>query len=168
MGCLILKRSVMLHPLGKVSLLLFACCIVCFSGCHPAGDNPPRLFTQLDKDETGINFKNTLFDDQSLNVLNYIYFYNGAGVAIGDINNDGLPDILFTGNMVHNRLFLNKGNFKFEDITKKSGIAAEAYQGWSTGATMVDINGDGKLDIYICRSADVNPDRRKNLLFINN
>ncbi len=130
------------------------------------GDDKSKLFTKLDYERTGIDFKNQLFEDDAFNVLNYIYFYNGGGVAIGDINNDGLPDILFTGNMVKNRLFLNKGNFKFEDITAKSGIADQ--QGWCTGATMVDINGDGKLDIYICRSADINPERRKNLLFINN
>lgn len=124
------------------------------------------LFTSLDKNATGINFQNTFFDDGPLNVANYIYFYNGGGVAVGDINNDGLPDILFTGNMVRNRLFLNKGNFQFEDITAKSGIADK--QGWCTGATMVDINNDGKLDIYICRSADARPELRKNLLFINN
>ena len=135
------------------------------AGCHST-NNPTQLFSHLDKDQTGIDFQNTLFDGESLNVLNYIYFYNGGGVAIGDINNDGLPDILFTGNMVHNRLFLNKGNFTFEDITEKSGIAAA--QGWCTGATMVDINGDGKMDIYICRSADANPAMRKNLLYINN
>jgi hypothetical protein len=129
-------------------------------------DNTSHLFTLLDEGRTGINFKNTIFEGEALNVLNYTYFYNGGGVAIGDINNDGLPDILFTGNMVRNRLFLNKGDFKFEDITEKSGIADK--QGWCTGATMVDINGDGKLDIYICRSADVNRERRKNLLFINN
>ncbi|HVU95981.1 MAG TPA: VCBS repeat-containing protein [Puia sp.] len=127
-----------------------------------------HLFTQLDKESTGIDFQNTLYDGEALNVINYIYFYNGGGVATGDINNDGLPDILFTGNMVHNRLFLNKGNFKFEDITTSSGIAAPAYEGWATGATMADVNGDGKMDLYICRSADGNPARRKNLLFINN
>ena len=134
-----------------------------FLGCR---NNISHLFTILDEGRTGINFKNTIFEDGPLNVLNYAYFYNGGGVAVGDINNDGLPDLLFTGNMVRNRLFLNKGNFKFEDITKKSGIADK--QGWCTGATMVDINGDGKLDIYICRSADGNPQKRKNLLFINN
>jgi enediyne biosynthesis protein E4 len=124
------------------------------------------LFSHLDKDRTGVDFENTLFEDGPLNIANYIYFYNGGGVAIGDINNDSLPDILFTGNMVKNRLFLNKGNFHFEDITPKSGVAEK--QGWCTGATMADINGDGKLDIYICRSADVNPKMRANLLFINN
>jgi hypothetical protein len=134
------------------------------AGC--GSNSTDTLFTQLDKDQTGIDFRNTLFDGEALNVLNYIYFYNGGGVAIGDINNDGLPDILFTGNMVHNRLFLNKGNFTFEDITQKSGIAAK--EGWCTGATMVDINGDGRMDIYICRSADALPEHRANLLYINN
>src|SRR6478672_7719624 len=141
---------------------LFA--LIILAGCK--NNEEKRLFTLLDKDHTGINFQNTLFEDGPLNVANYIYFYNGGGVAIGDINNDGLQDILFTGNMVRNRLFLNKGNLEFEDITTKSGVADK--QGWCTGATMVDINGDGKLDIYICRSADGNPVRRENLLFINN
>src|SRR5437867_2211712 len=136
---------------------------VVFYSCK---NESPTLFTSLDKNTTGITFQNTFFEDGPLNVANYIYFYNGGGVAIGDINNDGLPDILFTGNMVRNRLFLNKGNFEFEDITERSGVAEK--QGWCTGATMVDINNDGKLDIYICRSADVNPELRKNLLFINN
>lgn len=125
-----------------------------------------RLFSQLSHRKTGIDFRNILEETEVLNVLNYSYFYNGGGVAIGDINNDGLQDILFTGNMVKNRLFLNKGNFEFEDITATSGIAE--HQGWCTGATMVDINGDGLIDIYITRSADGNPERRKNLLFINN
>ena len=148
----------MLHRLRFLFLAFLA------TGCGSTDNS--QLFTRLDKDHTHIDFQNTLFDGESLNVLNYIYFYNGGGVAIGDINNDGLPDILFTGNMVHNRLFVNKGNFTFEDITEKSGIAAA--QGWCTGATMVDINGDGKLDIYICRSADANAAQRKNLLYINN
>lgn len=141
--------------------------IIFFVGFYSCKNkNSAVLFTSLDKDETGINFQNTFFEDGPLNVANYIYFYNGGGVAIGDINNDSLPDILFTGNMVRNRLFLNKGNFKFEDITKQSGVAEK--QGWCTGATMIDINNDGKLDIYICRSADARPEQRKNLLFINN
>ncbi|MBG9376040.1 VCBS repeat-containing protein [Panacibacter sp. DH6] len=146
---------------------IFHCCILLLlfvlNACR---DDHSTLFTRLDKSATGINFNNTLFEDGPLNVSNYIYFYNGGGVAVGDINNDGLQDILFTGNMVRNRLFLNKGNLTFEDITKQSGV--DQMQGWCTGATMADINGDGKLDIYICRSADINPERRKNLLFINN
>jgi enediyne biosynthesis protein E4 len=142
---------------------LFCLFLFFFSSCK---NNSSKLFTNLSSTDTGINFKNTLFEDGPLNVSNYIYFYNGGGVSIGDINNDGLQDVLFTGNMVRNRLYLNKGNFKFEDITKKSGIAEK--EGWCTGATMEDVNSDGKLDIYICRSADINPEMRKNLLFINN
>ncbi len=138
-----------------LSLVFFSC----------KNDNK-SLFTPLDKNTTNINFQNTYFEDGPLNVANYIYFYNGGGVAIGDINNDGLQDILFTGAMVRNRLFLNKGNFEFEDITKQSTV--DEKQGWCTGATMADVNGDGKLDIYICRSADINPKMRTNLLFINN
>ncbi len=94
-----------------------------------------HLFTSIDEKSTGVNFQNTLFEDGPLNVANYIYFYNGGGVAIGDINNDGLQDIFFTGNMVKNRLFLNKGNFKFEDITphkrcsRKAGMVYRRYHG---------------------------------------
>jgi len=155
----------MLHRLPRIVSLFLSVCLLIGTGCTHNG-NDSRLFTRLDKDQTGIDFQNTLFDGETLNVLNYIYFYNGGGVAIGDINNDGLPDILFTGNMVHNRLYLNKGDFKFEDITDKSGVAAQ--QGWCTGATMADVNGDGLTDIYICRSADANPAMRRNLLYINN
>ncbi len=133
------------------------------SGCTSKND---QLFTLLDEDDTGIDYSNKLRESEELNVMNYSYFYNGAGVSVGDINNDGLQDLLFTGNMVKNRLYINKGNFEFENITDKSGIAS--MQGWCTGATMIDINADGFLDIYICRSADIDPERRKNLLFINN
>ena len=125
-----------------------------------------KLFTLVDKSQTGIDYRNMLVEGKELNVMNYSYFYNGAGVAVGDINNDGLQDLFFTGNMVKNRLYINKGNLEFEDITLKSGVSA--LQGWCTGATMVDINADGHLDIYISRSADIEPSRRKNLLFINN
>ncbi len=147
----------------KNRLIISCFFVLLFCSCS---NDTSHLFTKLDKDKTGIQFQNTLFEGEGLSVLNYTYFYNGNGVAIGDINNDGLQDILFTGNMVKNRLYLNKGNFEFEDITAKSGVAEK--QGWCTGATMADVNGDGKLDIYICRSADANPQRRKNLLFINN
>lgn len=126
---------------------------------------PSTLFTRMDEGKTGIHFRNTLRENGDANVLNYAYFYNGGGVAVGDLNNDGLPDLLFTGNMSPNRLYLNKGNFSFQDITDVSGVALQ--QGWCTGATMADVNGDGLLDIYICRSADVDPVRRRNLLYIN-
>jgi enediyne biosynthesis protein E4 len=148
-------------PRLSFSTIIISGCVV-LAACN----NDKHLFTKLSEKSTGINFRNTLFEDGPLNVANYIYFYNGGGVAIGDINNDGLQDVFFTGNMVRNRLFLNKGNFKFEDITKQARV--DEMEGWCTGATMADVNNDGKLDIYICRSADINPDRRKNLLFINN
>ena len=125
-----------------------------------------KLFTSLSRSQTGLNFRNILEESEDLNVLNYTYFYNGGGVAVGDVNNDGLTDVLFTGNMVKNRLFINKGKMSFEDITQTSGVAEQ--QGWCTGATMVDINQDGWLDVYICRSADTRAEKRKNLLFINN
>lgn len=143
------------------SLYFFS--ILLFAACKQAGNKP---FTLVSPSDSKVNFKNTLIEDESFNVLNYPYFYNGGGVAIGDVNNDGLPDLFFTGNMVKNRLYLNKGELAFEDITATSTVADK--QGWCTGATMVDINADGWLDIYVCRSADANPVKRRNLLFINN
>jgi hypothetical protein len=131
------------------------------------GDSPSgKLFTKISSSSSNINFKNLLIEDDEFNVLSYPYFYNGGGVAVGDINNDGLIDVFFTGNMVKNRLYLNKGNMKFEDITPTSTVADK--QGWCTGATMADVNADGWLDIYVCRSADGDKEKRKNLLFINN
>jgi enediyne biosynthesis protein E4 len=140
---------------------VFVLCAL-LTGC---GDDTSKMFTDLGT-KTGIDFRNLLVEDETLNVAHYIYFYNGAGVAVGDINNDSLQDVFFTGNMVKNRLYLNKGNFEFENITTESHVADN--QGWCTGASMVDLNQDGFLDIYICRSADDNAEKRKNLLFINN
>ena len=113
--------------MSKYCFCVLSLLTTCFYSCK---NDKETLFTNLDKDDTGVNFQNTFFDDGPLNVANYLYFYNGGGVAIGDINNDGLQDILFTGNMVKNRLFLNKGNFEFEDITARSGVAEK--QGWCT------------------------------------
>ena len=124
------------------------------------------LFTQLSSMETGIDFSNIIEENLVLNIGRYDYYYNGGGIAVGDINNDGLPDIFFTGNNVTNRLYLNKGNLKFEDVSKKAGIQSKK---WSTGATMVDINKDGFLDIYVCNSGPHNDKvYRTNQLFINN
>jgi len=122
-------------------------------------------FTLLGAENTGVNFINTVEDKANFNALTYRNFYNGGGVAIGDINNDGLPDLYFTSNQQSNKLYLNKGNFKFEDITEKAGVGGK--MNWSTGVTMADVNGDGLLDIYVCNSGDVNSSRRKNELFIN-
>ncbi len=124
------------------------------------------LFQLLSPGETGVNFVNSVSDGDKFNILTYRNFYNGGGVAIGDINNDSLPDLFFTANQQKNRLYLNKGNLKFEDITEKAGVAGS--MSWSTGVTMADINGDGLLDIYVCNSGDVDGNDKKNELFINN
>ena len=129
-------------------------------------DSSQRLFEKLTPKETNVTFENTVEEDSLFNSINYLYFYDGGGVAVGDINNDGLPDIYFTANMHSNRLYLNKGNFKFEDITEMAGVGG-GTEGWTTGATMADVNGDGFLDIYVCRSNYM--DRKgPNQLFINN
>ncbi len=138
------------------TLLLFGC----------SGPEPDTLFSLLPSGKTNITFKNLVQESEAFNVVEYGYFYNGGGVAIGDINNDSLPDIYFTGNMVRSHLYLNKGNLKFEEIAEPAGVAAAGF--WNTGTTMADVNGDGYLDIYVCRSAAANPGKRRNLLFINN
>jgi enediyne biosynthesis protein E4 len=148
---------------------------ICLSGCKskesksdsnlaPTGIS--HLFTLLSSKITGIDFVNKVTDGEKFNVITYRNFYNGGGVAIGDINNDGLPDIYLTANQHKNRLYLNKGNFVFEDITDKAGVGGT--KPWSTGVTMADVNGDGLLDIYVCHSGDVDPADRENELFINN
>lgn len=125
-----------------------------------------NMFSLLPGSKTGITFKPILKETEEFNILTYGYIYNGGGVAIGDLNNDGLQDIYFTGSMVGSRLYINKGDWEFEEIAEKAGVFAEGL--WNTGVTMVDINGDGFLDIYVCRSAAKDAHKRKNLLFINN
>jgi hypothetical protein len=127
---------------------------------------PAQLFHLLDARETKVDFVNEVTDGETFNILTYRNFYNGGGVAIGDINNDSLPDIYFTANQKKNKLYLNKGNFVFEDITDKASVGGNMQ--WSTGVTMADVNGDGFLDIYVCNSGDVDRNYKKNELFINN
>lgn len=124
------------------------------------------LFTLMSPDSTGIKFFNRIENQKNFNIFKYRNFYNGGGVALGDINNDGLTDIYMTGNMVSNRLYLNKGNFKFEDITEKSGT--QGNKPWSTGVTMADINNDGLLDIYVSNAGNMEGNNHDNDLFINN
>ena len=126
------------------------------------------LFSLLSAQETGIAFSNAISESEALNILSYEYFYNGGGVAVGDINNDGLPDLFFTGNMKPNRLYLNLGSCKFKDITDQASPAlAGRKDGWKTGVTMADVNSDGRLDIYVCYSGKKADDVRRNQLFIN-
>lgn len=130
-------------------------------------ENKKRLFSQLSSSETNVTFKNTLEKRKFLSILYYLYYYNGGGVAIGDINNDGLPDIYFTANHKGgNKLYLNKGNFQFEDITDKAGVAG--LSDWPTGVTMADVNGDGLLDIYVSTVSNRYGLNGHNELYINN
>ena len=133
---------------------------------HSGFAQESSLFESLSPSNTGIQFKNVLEETPASNVLTYEYFYNGGGVAIGDINNDGLDDIYFTSNMKANALYLNQGNFKFEDITASAGVRCDVN--WKTGVTMADVNHDGWLDIYVCYSGKGDPEKRRNKLFINN
>ncbi|MEQ9441399.1 MAG: VCBS repeat-containing protein [Cyclobacteriaceae bacterium] len=124
------------------------------------------LFSLLPAETTSIDFVNDVQDQADYNILTYRNFYNGGGVAIGDINQDNLPDLYFTANLQANKLYLNKGNWQFEDISESAGVGGT--RAWSTGVTMVDINHDGWLDIYVCNSGDVQGDNKENELFINN
>jgi len=145
---------------------LFYFMIAGFS-CSPDQKRPANtLFTRLAADSTGIDFINKLTYTEEFNPYTFRNFYNGGGVAIGDINNDGLPDVFFCSNQGSNKLYLNKGNFHFEDITEKAGLVSTGV--WSTGVTMADVNGDGFLDIYVCKSGDPQAKNRSNELFINN
>lgn len=141
--------------------------MICFSCVRlMAQKNTNVLFTLMNEKETGISFLNTIKEDDSLNVMRYEYLYNGAGVGIGDFNNDGLPDVFFSGNTTTNKLFLNKGNFVFTDITSLAKVSGNGT--WSTGVSVADVNGDGLLDIYVCHSGKfTNPQKLSNELFIN-
>ncbi|KAA0989806.1 VCBS repeat-containing protein [Dyadobacter aurulentus] len=130
-------------------------------------EKPEGLFKELDASETGIDFVNKVEDSEDVNIFNYRNFYNGGGVAIGDINNDGLADIYFTANMGENKLYINKGNWKFEDVTEKAGVGEPSK--WSTGVVMVDINGDNLLDLYVCNAGYQKfVNKQGNSLYINN
>lgn len=133
----------------------------------PACDQPPAKTLFVLRQQTGVDFNNQIKDSREVNLFRYRNFYNGGGVAIGDLNNDGLPDLFFTGNSTGNRLYFNKGNFTFEDVSARAGITQEAY--WNTGVSLVDINADGWLDIYVCNAGlQKFPLRQANALFINN
>ncbi len=141
-------------------ILLAISCLIFLISCKKTENT---LFESLPASETGIDFVNRSLEKKEFNIFNYRNFYNGGGVAIGDVNNDGLSDIFVTSNFEDNKLYLNKGAMKFEDITEKAGIVGKKF--WSTGVTFADVNGDGLMDIYVCNSGS--RDQRGNQLYIN-
>ena len=156
---------------------MFTCCILCLLSCQSEKETPAFKTTNSNSSSyiklsvqspshTKVNFNNKIQENERLHIFIWNFLYQGAGVGIGDINNDGLPDVYFCGNMVSDKLYINKGNFIFEDISFSSGISDKL---WSTGVTMVDINNDGLLDIYVCKNFFLLQENvRKNKLFINN
>jgi len=151
---------------GIILMLLTVVFYSCSTDNNLSKNDTETLFTLLDAKETGINFLNKVKNQKNFNIFKYRNFYNGGGVAIGDINNDGLADIYLTGNMVANKLYLNKGNLTFEDISVSAGI--EGNKPWSTGVVMVDINQDGLLDIYVSNAGNLEGNNHDNDLYINN
>ncbi|WP_297766367.1 VCBS repeat-containing protein, partial [uncultured Muriicola sp.] len=158
---------------NKISLVIVIGTLGFTIGCtnknkrnESSSKKTPTLFTLLPSSQTGIDFINKVENQKDFNIFKYRNFYNGGGVAIGDVNNDGLADIYLTGNMVSNKLYLNKGNLTFEDISAKAGV--EGSKPWSTGVVMVDINQDGLLDIYVSNAGKIEGNNHDNDLYINN
>jgi enediyne biosynthesis protein E4 len=148
----------------KYKVLYLSLFVLIFS-CSLRERDKGALFTLMPSDETHVDFENRLVENEQFNMIQYLYFNNGAGVALGDINNDGLVDIFFTSNQHENKLYLNKGNFSFEDISEKAGISGKSN--WKTGVTMADVNGDGWLDVYVCEVGKYKNFHGRNQLFIN-
>jgi hypothetical protein len=134
---------------------------VLLTGCK----NNNTLFQAVSSSHSGIHFNNTIIKNDSINSLDMTNIYNGGGVGIGDFNNDGLQDVYFTGNLVPNKLYLNKGDFTFQDVTQQAGVAGAGR--WCRGVTVVDINNDGFTDLYVCATMVKNAAQRQNLLYIN-
>ncbi|MCW9706136.1 VCBS repeat-containing protein [Fodinibius salsisoli] len=156
----------MLLPIHLRAIILFVIYTICLSAigsCQQLHQAP--LFEQLTPEVTAVNFVNQLHEEPGNNILESEFFYNGGGVAVGDINNDELPDVYFTANQGSNALYLNQGDFKFKNITESAGVADS--NGWSAGVAMVDINSDNLLDIYVCKAGKLDPEERRNKLYIN-
>ncbi|MEO0735027.1 MAG: VCBS repeat-containing protein, partial [Bacteroidota bacterium] len=141
--------------------------LVLFCACQTDTPEPeaPFPFQLLRQDHTGLDFRNSPTLDEKFNVFNYMYFYNGGGLAAGDFDGDGLVDLYFTSNQDANRLYLNEGDFSFRDVTETAGVKGQA--GWATGATVVDINNDGRLDIYVSQVGDYLHLKGHNQLYVN-
>jgi len=154
-----LKGQSMSNLIFKILLLI----TVLQWGCQRKKQT--NIFQLLSEEKTGIRFSNNLSESPEFNILNYLYFYNGGGIAAGDVNNDGLTDLYFTANQLPNKLYLNQGDLRFSDVTEEAGVAG--IEGWTTGTSMVDINGDGWLDIYVCQVGDYQGIEGNNLLYIN-
>ena len=161
MGKLIIRESLIL-----IGVLLLGSCSQKKQVDTVGEPKEEALFSLLASEKTGIDFVNKVVNQKNFNIFKYRNFYNGGGVAIGDINNDGLPDIYLTGNMVPNKLYLNKGGLQFEDISEKAGV--QGNKPWSTGVTMVDINNDGLLDLYVSNAGNMEGNNHDNDLYINN
>jgi hypothetical protein len=144
-----------------IRILCFAVALAAF-GCS---ERDHKKFRLVPSDESGVTFRNTLTESVEFNIFNYMYFYNGGGVAVGDLNGDDLADIFFTSNQEPDKLYLNQGSFKFNDVTEIAGV--EGFKGWTTGVTMADVNNDGKLDLYVSHLGDYLIYKGKNQLFIN-
>ena len=153
----------MKNPLFK--FLSFCILLLNLMACS-SGEKDVVLFEKLDSKKTHIDFSNNITETKDFNILDYLYFYNGGGVSAGDINNDGLVDLFFVSNQGKNKLYLNKGNMEFEDISTKAGI--EGFSDWKTGVTMADVNADGLLDIYVCAVGNFKGMEGSNELYINN
>ncbi|MDW3649011.1 MAG: VCBS repeat-containing protein [Bacteroidia bacterium] len=156
------------YRLGILKAYLLSICLLGLgvSSCESGKEEGKSLFTLMPADSTGVDFSNDVEYTPEFNMYTYRNFYNGGGVGMGDINNDGLADLFFCGNLKDNKLYLNKGNFEFEDISEQAGVAAKNV--WSTGVAFADVNGDGWLDIYVNKSGRPGGDKRHNELFINN
>src|SRR5215212_2817392 len=138
--------------------------VLVLDGCRPSAESP-ALFERLEPSMTGVTFENRVPEDSALNILNFLYYYNGGGVAAGDVDGDGRPDLYFTSNLGTDRLYLNRGAYRFEDVTTRAGVAGPS--GWKTGVTMADVTGDGKLDIYVS-TVTYRGLRGRNALYVNN
>src|SRR5947209_12741818 len=148
------------HFKNVYTVVVTCCLFILFSSCKSK-----TLFRLVASSHTGIHFNNKIVETDSVNPLDNTNIYNGGGVGVGDFNNDGLPDLYFAGNQVSNKLYLNKGDLKFDDITGEAGVDGEGR--WSRGISIIDINNDGLPDIYVSATFSEDPRKRENILYIN-